>query len=81
MPGAQRCSSLVRKEKGIGNRVVRLAVACLKKEVGKVPVVTVVPVDLLEGSSIQTLKQGKERAWELGSDTRRSRLEENRGKI
>lgn len=55
--------------------------ACLKKEVGKVPVVTVVPVDLLEGSSIQTLKQGKERAWELGSDTRRSRLEENRGKI
>lgn len=53
--------------------------ASLRKEVRQV---TLVPVALPEGSwSTQTPSQGKERAWEIESHTRRSKLEKDRGKV
>lgn len=75
---AQMLFLLVNKERGIDNRVARLALlASLKKEVEQV---TAVP--LLEGLwSIQTPSQGKERVWEIQSHTRRSKLEKDTGKV
>lgn len=74
---------LVNKGGGITNNVVKLAVtASLKEEVEQVTAVTVVPVASLECSwSIQTPNQEKEGAWETGSDTRRSKLEKDQGKV
>lgn len=60
--------------------MVRLAaMVYLKKRMEQVPAMTVFPAASLEGSwPTQTPNQGKERGWELGSDTRRSKLEKDR---